>query len=88
MHAVVVDVSIADVESAEGELRERVVPMVSKMPGFVAGFWMEAGAGKGHSVVVFESEAVAKEMAERVPSNLPSSVTVEHVEVRRVVARA
>lgn len=88
MHAVIVDVSVADVEGAQGELHERVVPMVSKMPGFVAGFWMEAGAGKGHSVVVFESEGAARAMAERVPSNVPSPVTVEHVEVHEVVAHA
>ena len=88
MHAVIVDVSIADAQEAQEELRERVVPMVSKAPGFVAGFWMEAGAGKGHSVVVFESEAVAKEMAERVPTNVPSSVKIERVEVHEVVAHA
>jgi hypothetical protein len=79
MHAVIVDVSISDMQ-AQQELRERVVPMVSQVPGFVSGFWMEAGEGKGHSVVIFESEQVR--------SNAPSAVTIESVDVRGVVARA
>lgn len=88
MHAVIVDVSISDVEQAERGLRERVVPAVSQAPGFVSGFWMEAGEGKGHSVVVFESEDAAKAVAERVRSEVPPVVTVESVEVREVVAHA
>src|SRR5581483_10767526 len=41
MHAVTVKVSIVDRERAERELHERVVPMVSQAPGFVAGYWLE-----------------------------------------------
>lgn len=88
MHAVVVDVSISDTEQSERELRERVVPMVSKVPGFVSGFWMEYGEGKGHSVVVFESEDVASQMAEQVRSNAPSAVEIDRVSVHEVVAHA
>lgn len=88
MHAVVVDVSISDLEGSQQELRERVVPMVSQAPGFVSGFWMEAGEGKGHSVVIFESEEVANRMADQVRSNAPSAVTIDSVEVREVVAHA
>lgn len=58
------------------------------MPGFVSGFWMDAGAGKGHSVVVFESEAAARAMAGGVASNAPTPVTVERVEVYEVIAHA
>lgn len=88
MHAVVVDVSISDLQQSQQELRERVVPMVSQVPGFVSGFWMEAGDGKGHSVVVFETEEAANRMAEQVRSNAPSAVTIDSVEVRTVVAHA
>lgn len=88
MHAVVVDVSISDPEQAQQELRERVVPMVSQAPGFVSGFWMEAGDAKGHSVVIFESEEAANRMAEQVRSNAPSAVTIDSAEVRAVVAHA
>lgn len=88
MHAVIVDVSVSDMEQAQQELRERVVPMVSQAPGFVSGFWMEAGDGKGHSVVIFESEEAANRMAEQVRSNAPSAVTIDSVDVRAVVAHA
>jgi hypothetical protein len=88
MHAVVVDVSIRDRESAEHELREQVVPRVSQAPGFVSGFWLEPIQGKGHSVVVFESEEAANGMAEMVRTNAPSQVTIDNVEVRAVVANA
>jgi hypothetical protein len=88
MHAVVVDVSINDFEEAQHELRDGVVPRVSQAPGFVKGFWMEAGQGKGHSVVVFETEEAARGMAEQVRSTGPSAVTIDSVEVRAVVADA
>ena len=38
MHAVLVKVSISDVEASQQELRETVVPRVSQLPGFVAGW--------------------------------------------------
>jgi hypothetical protein len=76
MYAVVVDVSISDVEQAQDELRERVVPMVSHVPGFVSGVWMEYGEGKGHPVVVFEGEDAANAMAQQVRS-ASMSVTVD-----------
>ena len=88
MYAVVVDVSINDVEQAQQTLRERIVPMVSQAPGFVSGFWMEAGEGKGHSVAVFESEEAANRVAEQARSGGPSPVTIDSVAVREVVAHA
>lgn len=88
MYAVVVDVSISDMEEAQQGLRDRVVPVVSQAPGFVSGFWMEAEHGKGHSVVIFESEEAANRMADQVRSNAPPAVTIESVAVRAVVAHA
>ena len=88
MHAVIVDVSISDVEQARRELQERTVPTVSQAPGFVSGYWIEHGEGKGHSVVLFESEDHANAAAERVRSNAPETVTVENVSVHEVVAHA
>ena len=88
LHAIIVDVSISDVEQAQRELRERTVPAVSQAPGFVSGYWIEHGEGKGHSVVVFETEEQATAMAERVRSNAPEAVTVENVSVHEVVAHA
>jgi hypothetical protein len=37
---------------------------------------------------VFESEDVAKAMAEKVPAMVPDAVTLESVEVREVVAQS
>jgi hypothetical protein len=88
MHAVIVDVSISDVETARRELREQVVPRVSQAPGFVSAFWMAPKDGKGHSVAVFETEEAAKRMADQVRANAPSLVTIDNVEVREVVAHA
>ena len=88
MHAVVVDVSISDLEQSQRELRERVVPIVSQAPGFVSGVWLARGEGKGHSVVVFETEEAANAMAEQVRSVAPSTVTVDNVGVHEVVAKA
>jgi hypothetical protein len=87
MHAVVVRVTINDVESAEKVLREQTVPGVSQVPGFVAGYWTRSGNG-GLSMVVFDSEEAATAASERVPSFIPDAVTLEDVEVREVVAHA
>ena len=88
MYAVVVDVTISDRQTAEQALHERVVPQVSQAPGFVAGFWLEPIDGKGHSIAVFESEEIARRMAEQVGANVPAPVTVDNVEVRAVIANA
>jgi hypothetical protein len=87
MHAVVVKVTVNDVERAQEELQNRVVPNVSQSPGFVAGYWTRSG-NEGLSMVVFESEDAARQMADRVPQILPEFVTLQNVEVREVVANA
>jgi hypothetical protein len=88
MHAVVVDVSINDMEQARQTLHEQVVPMVSKAPGFVSGYWLDSDGGRGHSVAVFDDEAAASAMADQVRGFAPGAVTIEHVSVREVVAHA
>ena len=54
MHAVVVRVTVNDVESAQQVLREETVPGVSQAPGFVAGYWTRSG-NSGLSMIIFES---------------------------------
>jgi hypothetical protein len=87
MHAVIVKVTVKDDAASEQELRERVVPGVSQAPGFVAGYWTRKD-NTGLSMVVFESEEAANGMSERIQSIVPDTVTLESVEVRRVVAHA
>ena len=89
MHAVLVKVSISDFEGSVKELRETVVPRISQMPGFVAGYWTRAADGSnGRSLLVFESEEAARTAAERVGASVPEGVTFESAEVREVVASA
>jgi hypothetical protein len=91
MHAVAVRVSIGgDLEVARKELRERIVPQVSKAPGFVAGYWTSSEDGSnGQSMIVFESKDAAKAVAEHIRTGLvPDAVTLESIEVREVVATA
>ena len=89
MHAVLVKVSISEVEGSEKALRETVVPRVSQMPGFVAGYWTRSADGSnGRSMIVFESEDAARTAAERIGGSVPEGVTFESAEVREVVASA
>lgn len=90
MHAVIVNVSINDVDRGLAMLREEVVPRASQAPGFVAGYWMRSDDNRGTSVIVFESEENAQALAQQIESGGPPSdaVTLESVEVREVVAHA
>jgi hypothetical protein len=88
MHAVVVNVTIADMDAAVAELRDQVVPMASSAPGFVAGYWVALSDGKGVSIVVLDSEASAQAVAGQVAPPPGSPVTLENVEVGEVVAHA
>ena len=87
MHAVVVRVTINNVEGSEAVLREQVVPRVSQAPGFVAAYWTRKDNG-GLSMSVWESEDAANTASEMVRSMAPEGVNVESVEVREVVASA
>jgi hypothetical protein len=87
MHAVVVRVTIKDVESAEAALQEQVVPRASQAPGFVAGYWTRKD-NKGLSMIVFESEEAAQAVIEPIRSGVPDAVDLDDVEVREVVANA
>ena len=87
MHAVVVRVTINDMESAEKALREEVVPRVSQAPGFVTGYWTRKD-DTGLSMIIFESEDAANKASERIQQNMPAPVTLDGVEIREVAAHA
>jgi hypothetical protein len=91
MHAVVVKVSISDLESARKVLEEQIVPRASQAPGFVAGYWTRSDdASNGLSMLVFESEdnARAAEAMIREGAERNEAVTLESLEIREVVANA
>ena len=91
MHAVAVKVAIGDAESAQKELRERIVPSVSGALGLVAAYWTRSDDGSnGLSMLVFETEDAARAMADRIRDAdwMPETVTLESAEVREVIANA
>jgi hypothetical protein len=87
MHAVVVNVTVNDREAAERALSEQLVPRVSQLPGFVAGYWTMKD-DTGLTMLVFDSQAAANAMGEMARSVVPDAMTLGDVEVREVVAHA
>jgi hypothetical protein len=89
VHAVVVKLTIDDVNRDNQLLEDQVVPRASGAAGFVAGYWTRSG-DSGLSLVVYESEEAAQAVAEQIQSiGLPDdAVTVDGVEVCEVVASA
>ena len=87
MYAVVQTVSISNYDRARKLLHDEVLPTVREIPGFVTGHWLAPVDGIGMSVVVFETEAEARSLADQVTpgQQLNDYVTVRSVEVREVV---
>ncbi|MDQ3396285.1 MAG: hypothetical protein M3511_00715 [Deinococcota bacterium] len=51
-------------EEQQRGLHEDVIPMVKKIPGFVAGYWMaDETARKTYTTIVWEDEAAAQRFA-------------------------
>jgi len=90
VHAVLVNVTIIDVDRAVQTLNERIVPAASQAPGFVAGYWTRSDDNRGVSMIVLDSEEAANGVAEMIRSQAPDNdaVNLDNVEVREVVANA
>ena len=88
MHALVFNVTIRDRAQGEQFLKERIVPGVAQLPGFVAGYWVNRGEAQGVSLVVFESEEAARSAMEGGPRPPEEAVTIDSVELGEVVAHA
>ena len=89
MHAVVATATLHDFERARQGL-EQMVPPITEVPGFVTGYWTRSD-DHGLSMIVFESEDAARQVAERIRSDGapdPEAVTIDNVEVREVVKSA
>ena len=89
MHAVVVNVTISDRESAERRLNEDVVPGISQAPGFQTGYWTWKN-NSGLSMAIFDSEDNATQSANRAREMVEANpaVSLINVEVREVIAHA
>jgi hypothetical protein len=93
MHAVVVRVTFNNVEAAEQMLHSEVVPTVSQIPGFKAGWWTrDQGKTNGLGLMVFESEEAAQQVKQRLEAaEGPAgndAVSFQGAEIREVVANA
>jgi hypothetical protein len=86
MHAHVVNVDIADSDTARKGLEE-VVTTVKAAPGFVAGYWIQLDEAHGTSVAVFETEEQARAVAPPVGGGM-EGVTITSVQVGEVVGSA
>lgn len=77
------------------ELRERIVPVVEKHPGFVSGTWIyDRANGRACSLVVFDSAEHAAQLAEMVRaatserSRVDAGVELETIWIGEVQAQA
>ena len=94
MHALVVRVTIHNVDRTRELLDSQVVPGASGAPGFKTGYWTwSTGGGEknGLSMIIFDSEENARAVGDRIraiAADTPDDVTLDGVEVREVVASA
>src|SRR4029077_9223448 len=94
MYALVVRVTIHNVDRTRDVLNSQVVPQVSGAPGCKAGYWTWGTGGgelNGLSMIIFDSEESARGAGDRVSAiaaDAPDDVTLDGVEVREVVASA
>lgn len=87
MNAVIINVTSNDAAAARAQL-DSLVPQVSAAPGFVGGYWIELPAGKGTSVVVFDSAESARGWVAMLRAAPEMSVKVDSVEAGEVLAHA
>lgn len=86
MYAALATVSISDYEHAHRILHDDVLPTITDVPGFVAGYWLAPVNGRGLEILIFETEDEAQAMADQLPKGreLNEYVTVQSVEVCEV----
>ena len=89
MHAVVARSKLHRFQRGREYLREHIVPRVAQAPGIVGAFWFEGPDDRVTSMLFFESEDVARAMADQIPRESPGGVTtVESIEVGELVETA
>jgi hypothetical protein len=93
MHAVIgtIEIDVDRADEAIELLNSFAVPNATQAPGFTRGTWCRSADGtRGHSVVLFESEATAKAAAARAAQGPPPDAPVRFVsaDVFEVLAQA
>jgi hypothetical protein len=87
VHAVLITVTINDQSDHRAQL-DGLVPQVSGMPGFLAGYWVALSQDRGTAMIVFDSEESAQSLVPVAQSAPPGAVTTQSVEVGEVMAHA
>ena len=90
MYAVPHTVTFTDRSVAEADLGQ-VVPQVSGLPGFVAGYWVARSAHQGLALIMFNSEEAAQGFADflkTAPDSPGVTLDRESIGVGEVVAHA
>ncbi len=89
MYAVLVVVEIAPGRHEESlrALQEHIIPMCKGAPGFVRGTWF-GNEKSGNSLMVFDSEQSARQMAGQVGSNAEDPVQITSTQVYEVHGEA
>jgi hypothetical protein len=92
-YATLIEVNVTGVDREAGltGLRDRIVPAIQAMPGFLTGIWLPGDeAGRGLSLTVWQSKQAAETMAERfgLGASPQAGAAVARCEVREVAALA
>jgi hypothetical protein len=90
MYAVPHTVTFTDRSAAEADL-DQVVPQVSGLPGFAAGYWVARSANQGLALILFDSEEAAQGFADllkTVPDSPGVTLDRESIGVGEVLAHA
>lgn len=90
MYAVLVEVDTdpGHEEDSARVLENDVLPMMRSITGIVDGYWLAAEAGRGVTLLVFETEDAANGVAQALPTTpRPDFARLGSIEVRPVIAR-
>jgi hypothetical protein len=74
--------------AAASALVSDILPTVRSAPGFVAGYWLEPADGQGFSIVLFDTEAQAREAVPPVTTWNAPGANITGTDVRRVAMTA
>ena len=86
MHAALVTVTIdpSQAPAAAAALMDDILPRVTSVPGFAAGYWLEPAGGQGLSILLFDTEEQARQAAEATTRWSAPGISIDGVEIRRV----
>ena len=88
VHALVIRSTLNDFEVATSALKEVGIPRLKGAPGFVSAQWVRLDETTGTSMLTFESEDAARGGEQMLRENPPAGLTINSLEIGKVVATA